>query len=570
MNAASKQTIGIDLGTTFSAVAHLDRSGVPQTILNMEGDLSTPSVVYFDENEAVVGKEAVKAAAYEPEAVAQFAKRDMGKPAYTRPVRGVQLPPEVIQAAVLLKLKEDAELRLGEVKEVVITVPAFFNEPRRKATMDAGRLAGLKVLDIINEPTAAAIAFGVQAGFVSTEGQAQRSETILVYDLGGGTFDVTLMEIEGCTYTAVATDGDVQLGGIDWDRRIVDHVADTFIEQLGTDPREDQTAFQKLLREAEDAKRALSSRSSITIRYSHQGKRIQVVLTRDEFESLTSDLLQRTMFTVEKLLRDAKRGWSDLTRILLVGGSTRMPMVQRGLEEHSGMQVDRSLSPDEAVAHGAALYAGFLRQGSSATDRNLAVKNVNSHDLGVLGLEKETGMKRRRIMIPRNTTLPAKTKSKFVTHRTNQKRVVVHVIEGGDDSGKNSTAIGKCVISNLPRNLPAKTPIIVQFHYATNGRLSVKASLPDKRAEASMTIERASGMSEGRIRKWEQRIANGQFIEKSAAVAPTAPSAVEVVRKPPKPPAPAPAASESDELDFEAPHIFEEDEDSEVFSDLDF
>jgi molecular chaperone DnaK len=569
VNASSKQAIGIDLGTTFSAVAYLDRGGVPQTILNMEGDLSTPSVVYFDETEAVVGKEAVKAAAYEPEAVAQFAKRDMGKPAYARPIRGVQLPPEVIQAAVLQKLKSDAELRLGAVREVVITVPAFFNEPRRKATMDAGRLAGLKVLDIINEPTAAAIAFGVQAGFVSTAGQTERRETILVYDLGGGTFDVTLMEIEGCTYTAVATDGDVQLGGIDWDRRIVDHVADTFIEQLGTDPREDQSAFQMLLQEAEDAKRALSSRSSITIRYSHQGKRIQVVLTRDEFESLTSDLLQRTVFTVEKLLRDARRSWGDLTRILLVGGSTRMPMVQRTLEQHAGMQVDRSLSPDEAVAHGAALYAGFLREGVKTTDRNLAVKNVNSHDLGVLGLEKETGMKRRRIMIPRNTTLPARTKSKFVTQRANQKRVVVHVIEGGDDSGKNSTPIGKCVVSSLPPNLPPKSPIIVQFHYATNGRLSVKASLPDKRAEASMTIERTSGMSEERLRKWEQRIADGLYLEESAPVA-AAPTTDDVLPDTPKPPAPAVAASRTDELDFEDPHVFEEDEDSEVFSDLDF
>jgi len=570
VSASSKQAIGIDLGTTFSAVAYLDRGGVPQTILNMEGDLSTPSVVYFDEAEAVVGKEAVKAAAYEPDAVAQFAKRDMGKAAHSKPIRGVQLPPEVIQAAVLQKLKDDAELRLGSVKEVVVTVPAFFNEPRRKATMDAGRLAGLKVIDIINEPTAAAIAYGVQAGFVSTAGEAERSETILVYDLGGGTFDVTLMEIEGSTYTAVATDGDVQLGGIDWDRRIVDHVADTFIEQLGTDPRQDQAAFQMLLQEAEDAKRALSSRSSITIRYSHQGKRIQVLLTRDEFESLTSDLLQRTMFTVEKLLRDAKRSWSDLTRILLVGGSTRMPMVKLALEEHSGMQVDRSLSPDEAVAHGAALYAGFLGQGRRTTDRNLAVKNVNSHDLGVLGLEKETGMKRRRIMIPRNTTLPARTRSKFVTHRANQKRVVVHVIEGGDDSGKNSTPIGKCVVSNLPPNLPSKTPIIVQFHYATNGRLGVKASLPDKRVEASMAIERASGMSEELLRKWEERIAGGQYMAGSTTVAPAAPTAGKSPQQAPKPSAPAIAPSGSDELDFEAPHIFEEDEDSEVFSDLEF
>lgn len=572
MNASSSQPVGIDLGTTFSAVAYLDRSGIPQTTMNMEGDLSTPSVVYFDENEAVVGKEAVKAAAYEPEAVAQYAKRDMGKPAYNRPIRGVELPPEVIQAAVLQKLKEDAELRLGEVQDVVITVPAFFNEPRRKATMDAGRLAGLNVVDIINEPTAAAIAYGVKAGFVSGAGQVQRRETILVYDLGGGTFDVTLMELDGSVYTALATDGDVQLGGIDWDRRIGDHVADTFVEQLGVDPRQDQAGFQALLQEAEDAKRALSSRRNITIRYSHQGRRIQVVLTREEFESLTSDLLQRTMFTVEKLLRDAKRNWADLTRILLVGGSTRMPMVQQALEEQSGMKVDRSLSPDEAVAHGAALYAGFLQHGAKATDRNLAVKNVNSHDLGVLGLEKETGMRRRRIMIPRNTTLPARSRSKFVTHRAGQQRVVVHVVEGGDDSGKNSTPIGKCAVTGLPSNLPAKSPVVVRFHYGANGRLSIKASLPDTGKEASMTIERASGMSEDVIRQWEQRIAAGQYVDPAKAKAPaqTPASPDDFALEAPQSPAAPAAAPPAENLDFDPPHIFEDDEDSEVFSDLEF
>nr|MBC8871872.1 Hsp70 family protein [Planctomycetota bacterium] len=184
MSESSRQAVGIDLGTTFSAVAYLDRSGVPQTILNMEGDLSTPSVVYFDESEAVVGKEAVKAAAYEPDSVAQFAKRDMGKPAYHKPIRGVQLPPEVIQAAVLQKLREDAELRLGQVKDVVITVPAFFNEPRRNATMDAGRLAGLRVVDIINEPTAAALAYGLEAAFVTSSGEVHRLESLLCTDVG--------------------------------------------------------------------------------------------------------------------------------------------------------------------------------------------------------------------------------------------------------------------------------------------------------------------------------------------------------------------------------------------------
>jgi molecular chaperone DnaK len=556
--------IGIDLGTTFSVVASLERSGMPQTILNAEGDLSTPSAVYFEQGQVVVGKEAVKAAVYEPESVLQHVKREMGKPFCDKPIRGTRLPPEVVQAAILRKLRQDAENRLGTVQDAVITVPAFFNEPRRKATMDAGRLAGLKVLDIINEPTAAAIAYGVQAGFVSASGEARQAEKILVYDLGGGTFDVTLMQLEGCQYTAVATDGDVQLGGIDWDRRIVDFVAEHYLEQHGTDPRQDPVTFQMLLQEAEDAKRALSNRTSVTVRFAHQSKRVQVALTREEFEALTSDLLQRTMFTVERLLRTARLRFDDLTRLLLVGGSTRMPMVQQILEQASGKSVDRSLSPDEAVAHGAALYAGFLQRGSRAADRSLVVKNVNSHDLGVLGIEKATGMKRRRIMIPRNTKLPARSKSSFVTHRSNQRSIAVHVVEGGDDSGKNATPIGKCLVSDLPGKLPAKTPVVVQFYYAANGRLSVKASLPDMGIESSVTVERASGMTEQALQQWEQRMASGQSLL-GTAPAPTADPPPFALASPTGPAPPA------ENADFEGPHVFEEEEqDSEVFSDLEF
>jgi len=556
--------IGIDLGTTFSVVASLERSGLPQTILNAEGDLSTPSAVYFEQDQVVVGKEAVKAAVYEPESVLQHVKREMGKPFCDKLIRGTRLPPEVVQAAILRKLRQDAENRLGNVQDAVITVPAFFNEPRRKATMDAGRLAGLKVLDIINEPTAAAIAYGVQAGFVSASGEAKQAEKILVYDLGGGTFDVTLMLLDGCQYTAVATDGDVQLGGIDWDRRIVDFVAEHYLEQHGTDLRQDPVSFQMLLQEAEDAKRALSNRTSVTVRFAHQSKRVQVALTREEFEALTSDLLQRTMFTVERLLRTARLRFDDLTRLLLVGGSTRMPMVQQILEQASGKSVDRSLSPDEAVAHGAALYAGFLQRGSRAADRSLVVKNVNSHDLGVLGIEKATGMKRRRIMIPRNTKLPARSKSSFVTHRSNQRSIAVHVVEGGDDSGKNATAIGKCLVSDLPGKLPAKTPVVVQFYYAANGRLSVKASLPDMGIESSVTVERASGMTEQALQQWEQRMASGQSLlgTAPALAAGSPPFALA------SPTGPAPPAENAD---FEGPHVFEEEEqDSEVFSDLEF
>ena len=219
MTRHSIPAVGIDLGTTFSLVAHLDSAGRPWTIPNAEGDMLTPSVVLFEGSSVVVGKEAVKAAALEPERIAQFVKRDMGSAVYSKAINGEHLPPEVIQSLILEKLKRDAEAKLGPFRKVVITVPAYFNEPRRKATQDAGHLAGLEVLDIINEPTAAAISFGVQEGFLTAKGEAKRPEKVLVYDLGGGTFDVTLMDIDGKNCTVVATAGDVCLGGIDFPGR---------------------------------------------------------------------------------------------------------------------------------------------------------------------------------------------------------------------------------------------------------------------------------------------------------------------------------------------------------------
>lgn len=512
-SCASEPAVGIDLGTTFSAIAFLDQEGRPRTIPNLEGEPSTPSAVYFSSAGTVVGREAIKAARFEPDAVAQCVKRDMGKPYCRRPICGQRLPPEVVQAFILRKLREDAQVRLGAFSKVVVTVPAFFNEPRRKATMDAGALADLEVIDIINEPTAAAIAYGVQQGFVSPSGQTSQLERILVYDLGGGTFDATLMEIEGCNYRAVATDGDVYLGGIDWDRRIADHLAQRIIETCGEDPREQPEAMQALMLEAEDAKRALTARDKVAVHFAHGTRRTSMVLTRAEFEAMSEDLLGRTLFTCNSLLREAGFGWRDLTRVLLVGGSSRMPMVQRALEQESGMKVDRSLLSEEPVAMGAALYAGFLLKHQAGARPTMNVRNVNSHHLGVLGVERATGMPRRKILIPRNTPLPAEGSGRFSTLRDNQTGVLIEVVEGGDDTGRNATPIGRCIVSGLPPGLPAGTRVLVRFAYRTNGRLTVAASLAGTEHRVTMAIERASGLSAPMIRQWKQRIEQGRILD---------------------------------------------------------
>ncbi len=533
--------VGIDLGTTRSVVAHLDNSGRPFTVQNLEGDATTPSVVYFDQSGIVIGKEALKVAEYEPDRVAQFAKRHFGKEAFTISVAGQQFPPEVIQALILTKLKDDARHRLGEIDKCVVTVPAYFNEPRRKATQDAGRLAGLNVVDIINEPTAAALAYGVQQGFVNAEGRSEQLETVLVYDLGGGTFDVTLMEIQGDDYRTIATAGDVYLGGIDWDQRIADHLAEQFQIQHGIDPRKDPSHRLRLLAEAEDAKRSLSQRQEVVIRFTADDNRIQVPFDRDRFESLCGDLIDRTMFTTRRVLKDADRNWKDLSRLLLVGGSSRMPMVQNMLESESGLKVDRSLSADESVAHGAAIYAGILLNSNDPSKHRISISNVNSHDLGLLGADSATGFPRRAIMIPRNTPLPTQKAKRFSTGRNNQTSVAVNVVEGGDEQGRHSTLVGRCVVRDLPPDLPKATPVEVIFNYTQDGRLLVLAQLPTINRKANLTIERSSGLTESELIYWKNRIDAGIMTSDVEQAAETGlPSSQSFVKEPsigvPEPP----------------------------------
>jgi len=519
MTEKKTPAVGIDLGTTHSVVAYLDNEGRPTTIHNSEGGITTPSVVFFDETGPVVGKEAARTAVFEPTLIAQFAKRDIGSLFYKKKVGGHEIPPEVVEAIILKKLKEDAELVLGEIKDVVITVPAYFNEPRRKATQDAGELAGLNVLDIINEPTAAAIAYGVHQKFSPSRESGQNKETVLVYDLGGGTFDATLMELEGSHFTAIATAGDVHLGGIDWDNRIFEYVAEQFVENFQIDPREDDSATERLRQSAEVAKMALTARNVYKMHSEYEGNRLRLDLTRDQFQELTQDLVERTLFTIRRMLKEASRTWKDVTRILLVGGSTRMPMVIEALETESGVVINRSISPDESVAHGAAVYADFVLASQNDEETDLLVKNVNSHDLGVLAVEASTNMPRRKILIPKNSSLPAQGSGSFKTRDKNQQTVAVNVIEGGDASGRNSTKIGACVVSDLPENLPAKTAVEVQFKYLENGRLTIDAKISGTDVEATLEIERAAGLSEEKMEYWTNWISEGAILTPEEDVA---------------------------------------------------
>ena len=405
--------VGIDLGTTYSAVAFIDAQGRPVCAPNASGDITTPSVVLFDEDGTVVGHEAVMAASMEPDRVAVCVKRDMGRKAYARPINGEHLPPEVISSIILRSLKADAERRFGPVSKAVITVPAYFDEPRRKATMDAGRMAGLEVLDIINEPTAAALAYGYQLGFLDPVQQPHddRLLRVFVYDLGGGTFDVTILEIQGDSFRTIATDGDVRLGGKDWDEQLIKLAAEEFIQKYGEDPRNDPATLQELSAAAEHAKKTLTERGKAAIYVNHAGRRMKCEVTREGFERATAALVRLTQSTAEIVLRQSGLAWNEIDRVLLVGGSTRMPMIVNMLENLTGKTADRSLAPDEAVAHGAALYADLLlrkQQGRESAGAEFTLTNVNSHSLGIVGIDDRTKKKVNHILIPKNTPLPGR------------------------------------------------------------------------------------------------------------------------------------------------------------------
>jgi molecular chaperone DnaK len=494
--------VGIDLGTTYSAIAHLDETGRPITLVNAEGDLVTPSVVLFEPGNVVVGKEAMKAMSTDAQQVAQCSKRELGERMYHKELGGRMYPPEAIEAFVLNKLRRDAARQLGEFTKVVITVPAYFDEVRRKATEDAGYIANLDVLDIINEPTAAAIAHGFLKGFLNERGESNAPRKLLVYDLGGGTFDVTVMEIRGNEFLALATDGDVQLGGYDWDQRLVNYVAEQFVLQHDLDPREEPNTAGRLWRECEDAKRTLSARSKANITCDYKGHAVRVEVTREKFEDLTQDLLDRTQFTTRQTLQAAGMTWKDIDYILLVGGSTRMPMVSTMLRELSGKEPDGSVAVDEAVAHGAALHAGVLLARAEGKEGQLKIRNVNSHSLGVVATDNLTGRKRNAILIPRNTALPVAARRAFRTQKAGQSSILVQIVEGESANPSDCTQIGRCAVRDLPPNLPAESSIDVRFHYAENGRLTVQVSVAGTTKELKHNITRENTLTQEQLDAW--------------------------------------------------------------------
>jgi molecular chaperone DnaK len=525
MASDAGKLVGIDLGTTFSAIATLDDSGHAVTLPNRDGEMLTPSAVLIEDGQAVVGQAARDVALEQPDKVATLIKRRMGHTTYGRPVAGRDFRPETLSAIILRKLVQDAELRIGPVSKAVITVPAYFDDTRRKATKDAGRIAGLNVLDILDEPTAAALAYSFQPqpGVQDLSFDLilpDQQQTVLVYDLGGGTFDVTLVRLSKCRFEAVAIEGDVRLGGKDWDDRIVDYVADKFAAQYGDDPRNDPLSLVNLAAAAERAKRTLSKIPNTTVTSTHAGKMLTVPLSRADFESITRDLLMRTRLTVQQVLRQAKVGWDGIDHLLLVGGSTHMPMTGRMLHEISGKEPNNSLAVSEVVARGAAIHAAIVAARQDEAGLTVAAGlrerlgevveiNVNSHSLGI-----EVKQQRERIndiLIPKNTQLPAAASRVYHTVVENQPRVRVKVLQGEAHQADACISIGECWIEGLPPHLPQFAPIQVRCGCGSDGLVDVMALDMTSGKMARAEIHRSSGLSDDEIAREAEWVSSLQI-----------------------------------------------------------
>ncbi len=482
------KAVGIDLGTTNSVVAVLE-GGEPTVIANAEGNRTTPSIVAFKSEEVLVGELAKRQAITNPDNTVRSIKRHIGTN-WKENFEGKDYTPQEISARILQKLKRDAESYLGDdVTDAVITVPAYFNDAERQATKEAGQIAGLNVLRIINEPTAASLSYGLENN---------EDQKILVFDLGGGTFDVSILEISEGVFEVKSTSGDSKLGGDDWDQRVMDWLIEKFKSSTGIDLSNDKMAIQRVQEGAEKAKIELSSTSETEINLpfitaNDAGpQHLLEKLSRSEFEKITADLVERTKEPVEKALSDAGMKFSDIDHVILVGGSTRMPSVQQLVKSLTGKDPHKGVNPDEVVASGAAIQAGVLKGD---------VKDVLLLDVTplTLGVETKGGIMTK--MIERNTTIPTKRSEVFSTAENNQTQVEIHILQGEREMASGNKSLGRFTLTDIPAAMAGTPQIEVTFDIDANGIVNVNAKDLGTGKEQAITITGGTALEDDEIER---------------------------------------------------------------------
>ena len=482
------KAVGIDLGTTNSVVAVLE-GGEPTVIANAEGNRTTPSIVAFKSEEVLVGELAKRQAITNPDNTVRSIKRQIGTN-WKENFEGKDYTPQEISARILQKLKRDAESYLGDdVTDAVITVPAYFNDAERQATKEAGQIAGLNVLRIINEPTAASLSYGLENN---------EDQKILVFDLGGGTFDVSILEISEGVFEVKSTSGDSKLGGDDWDQRVMDWLIEKFKSSTGIDLSNDKMAIQRVQEGAEKAKIELSSTSETEINLpfitaNDAGpQHLLEKLSRSEFEKITADLVERTKEPVENALSDAGMQFSDIDHVILVGGSTRMPSVQQLVKSLTGKDPHKGVNPDEVVASGAAIQAGVLKGD---------VKDVLLLDVTplTLGVETKGGIMTK--MIERNTTIPTKRSEVFSTAENNQTQVEIHILQGEREMASGNKSLGRFTLTDIPAAMAGTPQIEVTFDIDANGIVNVNAKDLGTGKEQAITITGGTALEEDEIER---------------------------------------------------------------------
>lgn len=517
--------IGIDLGTTFSAAAYIDADGNPQIISNQEGDRITASAVYFEDGHAIVGRDAKKESVLDAEHFVAFAKRDMGNNHVRYQVDGKGYRPEEISSIVLQKIKQDVEAALGEeVLGAVITVPAYFTDAQRQSTKDAAKMAGIPVLGMINEPTAAALAYGITRG-------GEKKQNVLVYDLGGGTFDVSIMQFGGNVIEILTSRGNAELGGYDFDSQIVKWFEEEALSE-GVDIEQEPDAKQELLMNAEEAKKTLSSgRSKVRMSLSAGGKKLVRELTKEAFEEMIEPYLYDTTCLMQAAVEEAGLEYADLDKILLVGGSTRIPMVKDMIYEETQIMPSLEVNPDEAVAIGAAydaverVKAGAEKQAQepegakTAADGEATVFDTEAvpemkdsytfidrtvHGIGIV-VENERGEQENSVILPKNTAIPAEVSQDYCTVADYQEQLLIQVTQGELTELKNTTIVGEAELKLRPK--PKGSPIRVVIGSDENGIIHVHViDLQDNENLGEMRITRTSNMSDQEMEEAKQHL----------------------------------------------------------------